>query len=183
MQSMVPSRSPSTTASRSGSARSGGFILVEVSYSVSRTAWSVSSRWCGVASAVTRTPRALPRRTASTAPAVEMCAMWTLPPVSSASSTSRSTITVSAAPGQPRSPSSVDTGPSFIGAFSVRLGSSQWSITVSANACAYSSARRMTRALATGRPSSETATQPASRRSPYSASSWPRDPRVMAPIG
>ncbi len=59
MQSMVPSRSPSTTAWRSASDRSGGFILVEVSYSVSLTAWSVSSRWWGVASAVTRTPARL----------------------------------------------------------------------------------------------------------------------------
>ena len=39
------------------------------------------------------------------------------------------------------------------------------------------------RALATGRPSSESATQPASRRSPYSDISSPREPRVMAPMG
>jgi hypothetical protein len=41
----------------------------------------------------------------------------------------------------------------------------------------------MTRALATGRPSSENATQPASRRSPNSAISSPFWPRVIAPIG
>ena len=63
------------------------------------------------------------------------------------------------------------------------MGSSQWSMTGRSKACAYSSARRIIRALATGRPSSETATQPASRRSPYSARSSPREPRVMAPMG
>ena len=41
----------------------------------------------------------------------------------------------------------------------------------------------MTRALATGLPSSENATQPASFRSPNSESSSPFWPRVMAPIG
>ena len=42
---------------------------------------------------------------------------------------------------------------------------------------------RISLLLATGRPSSETATQPASRRSPYSDRSSPFEPRVMAPIG
>ena len=136
-----------------------------------------------MASAVTRTPRALPRRTASTDAAAERCATWTRPPVSSASSTSRSTMMASPAAGWPRRPSTVETGPSFMQAFSARVGSSQWSMTARSKAFAYSRARRMTRALATGRPSSETATQPASLRSPYSASSSPFWPRVMAPIG
>ncbi len=89
----------------------------------------------------------------------------------------------SPAPGAPRSPSIVATGPSFMDAPWASVGSSQWSITVRSKAFAYSRARRIMRALAIGRPSSETATQPASRRSPYSASSSPFDPRVMAPMG
>ncbi len=44
-------------------------------------------------------------------------------------------------------------------------------------------ARRMTRAFMTGRPSSEIATMPASRMEPMAASSSPRLPLVMAPIG
>ena len=134
-------------------------------------------------SAVTFTPRALPRRTASTEAAAERWAMWTLPPVSSASSTSRSTMIASPAAGAPRSPSSVATGPSFMHAFSASVGSSQWSISTRPKVRAYSSARRIMRALATGLPSSENATQPASCRSPNSASSSPFWPRVMAPIG
>ena len=65
-------------------------------------------------SAVTLTPRALPRRTASTDAAAERCAMWTRPPTSSARSTSRSTMMASPAAGWPRRPSTVDTGPSFM---------------------------------------------------------------------
>ena len=134
-------------------------------------------------SAVTSTPRALPRRTASTEAAAERCAMCTRPPVSSASSTSRSTMIASPAAGAPRSPSFVETAPSFMQACSASVGSSQWSITTRPKPRAYSSARRITRALATGLPSSDTATQPASCRSPYSASSTPCWPRVIAPIG
>ena len=89
----------------------------------------------------------------------------------------------SPAAGAPRSPSSVATGPSFMQAASASVGSSQWSITTRPKPFAYSSARRIMRALATGLPSSETATQPASRRSPSSASSSPFWPRVIAPIG
>ncbi len=134
-------------------------------------------------SAVTLTPRALPRLTASTEAAAERWAMWTRPPTSSASSTSRSTMMASPAAGWPRSPSTVETGPSFMHAFSARVGSSQWSMIARSKAFAYSSARRITRALATGLPSSENATQPASFKSPYSESSSPICPRVMAPIG
>ncbi len=50
-QSIAPERRPAIRAWRSLSARSGGFIFLCVS-SV-RTASSVSSRWCGVASQVT----------------------------------------------------------------------------------------------------------------------------------
>ena len=90
---------------------------------------------------------------------------------------------LAARPAAPRRPSSVATGPSFMHAFSASVGSSQWSISARSKACAYSRARRIMRALATGLPSSENATQPASCRSPYSASSSPLWPRVMAPIG
>ncbi len=48
---------------------------------------------------------------------------------------------------------------------------------------AYSSARRMSSAFITGRPSSETATQPASRSSPISASDSPLSPFEIAPTG
>ncbi len=134
-------------------------------------------------SAVTRIPRFLPRRTESSDAAAERWATCTRPPVSSASRTSRSTIIASPADGAPRRPSSVATGPSFMHAPSCSVGSSQWSITTSSQPFAYSSARRIMRALATGLPSSETATQPASRRSPSSASCSPCCPRVIAPIG
>ncbi len=48
---------------------------------------------------------------------------------------------------------------------------------------AYSSARRISSAVATGRPSSEKATQPAAFCSPSSASWSPFDPIDTAPIG
>ena len=80
------------------------------------TASSVSSRWCGVASAVTRTPRALPRRTASTERrALETWAMCTL----AAGQLGQQHVALDhdrlAAPRARRAgPSSVDTGPSFM---------------------------------------------------------------------
>src|SRR2546428_2464318 len=74
-QSMVPSASASISASVSRFVRSGGAIFLLASHQ--RTASSVRSRWWGVTSAVTRTPRAFASRTRRTAPAVERCAMWT----------------------------------------------------------------------------------------------------------
>ena len=74
MQSIVPSRSPSMSAWRSSSARSGGFILRRVS-SV-RTSSSVIVRWCGLASQVTATPRAFASRMTSTDSRAERCWMW-----------------------------------------------------------------------------------------------------------
>ena len=68
-QSMVPSASPRRSASTSALVRSGGLTLNTVSYSPARS--SVSSRWCGVTSAVTRQPLDLAQRTISTEPAVE----------------------------------------------------------------------------------------------------------------
>ena len=51
------------------------------------------------------------------------------------------------------------------------------------NIDAYSSARRISSAVATGRPSSVIATQPAARRSPISVSCSPFEPIDTAPIG
>src|SRR5256712_3993141 len=73
MQSTVPSASASISASTSRLVRSGGAIFVFGSQVL--TASSVSTRWCGVTSAVTRTPRAFASRTRRTAPTVETWAM------------------------------------------------------------------------------------------------------------
>ncbi len=75
--SSTPERTPSMMAWRSSSERSGGFIFLWLS-SV-RTASSVSSRWCGVASAVTSTPAALARSMISTVVRADTCWMWMRP--------------------------------------------------------------------------------------------------------
>ena len=64
----------------------------------------------------------------------------------------------------------------------LRAGSSQWSMTGSPKGFKYRSADFISAALATGAPSSETPTTPASANSPRSAKSFPRRPRVTAPI-
>ncbi len=61
--------------------------------------------------------------------------------------------------------------------------SSQCCTTVSPNVRAYSIARRISSAFITGRPSSDTATQPASLSSPISASVSPARPFEIAPTG
>ena len=137
---MVPSASASRSASTSRLVRSGGAIFVLGSQL--RTASSVSSRWCGVASVVTRTPRALASRIMRTAPAVERWAMCTWAPVSSASTMSRATMTSSAAAGSPLSPSSVETSPSFITASRARWQSSAWLMIGVPKGREYSMARR-----------------------------------------
>ena len=78
-QSIVPSRRPPMIAWRSSSLRSGGFIFSRVS-SATGTAASVSVRWCGLASAVIRTPRALASATAATDSRALRCWMWMRPP-------------------------------------------------------------------------------------------------------
>ncbi len=78
MQSMVPSRSPSISACRSSSVRSGGFIFSRVSSRSSRLR-SVSVRWCGDASALMCTPLALAAATASTDSRALRCWMWIRP--------------------------------------------------------------------------------------------------------
>ena len=71
---MVPSTSPSVTPLTWPLARSGGFILKFESNA--RSDSSVSVKWWGVTSVVTRMPRRLARRTASTALPVETCITW-----------------------------------------------------------------------------------------------------------
>ena len=78
MQSIVPSRRPAISAWRSSSARSGGFIFSRVSSRSSSASW-VSVRWCGVASAVIFTPRALASAIASTDSRALRCWMWIRP--------------------------------------------------------------------------------------------------------
>ena len=70
---------------------------------------SVSSRWCGVTSAVTRMPRRLAQRRISTLPAVETWQTCSRAPTCSASSTSRAMIASSATAGQPGRPSRAET--------------------------------------------------------------------------
>src|SRR2546421_1954615 len=139
-QSIVPSASASISASVSRLLRRGGGLLIFAA--PQRPAAPVSSRWWGVTSAVTRTPRAFASRTSRTAPAVERCAMWTWAPVSSASTISRATITSSAAAGMPGSPSSVDTTPSCMQPARDSVWSSAWLITGAPKGRVYSMARR-----------------------------------------
>ena len=68
---------PASIASRSAASRSGGFILVLVSYGIGApSASSVSVKWCGATSQVTRMPASLPLRTARSDARALMCATW-----------------------------------------------------------------------------------------------------------
>ncbi len=192
MASMIPSLSAPTMDCRSLSARRGGFIFAWVSYDstagpsaagMPATASSVRVKWCGVASAVTRTPRAFACRMARTLPAALTCATCKCAPVISARSRSRSTIATSAAAGMPGSPRRVATAPSFMQPSALSVRSSAWTMTGRSRSRAYSSARRITPADMTGRPSSVTQTQPASFNSAMSARASPLLPRVMEPAG
>ena len=73
----------------------------------------VSSRWCGVTSAVTGSPRALAQRSTSTVSAVETWQTCSRDRVSPASWTSRATMLASAAAGQPGRPSRPEISPSW----------------------------------------------------------------------
>jgi hypothetical protein len=79
----------------------------------------------------------------------------------------------SASLGIPLRPRRIDITPSFIAPPLASVGSSQWSATGMPKARAYSSAVRIICALATGLPSSLTATAPAATISPNSASVSP----------
>src|SRR5712692_1491231 len=196
---MMPSESAPTMACRSLSLRRGGDIFACVSEGSTggasscrkagteagtpATASSVSVKWCGVASAVTRTPRAFASRMARTVPAALTWATCRWAPVISARSRSRCTMATSAAAGIPGSPSRVATAPSFMQPGPVSVRSSACTMTGRPRSCAYSKARRITPADITGRPSSVRQTHPASLSSAMSLSDSPRDPRVMAPAG
>src|SRR6266850_6055272 len=130
-----------------------------------------------------RMPRALARRMISTERAALTCATCTRPPVSSARSASRATITDSAASGIPLRPMRVETQPSCMTPPPLRSGSSACWITGILSSRVSSSARRMISAFRTGFPSSEIATAPASTRSSISVSCSPSWPRVTAAIG
>ena len=181
MISIVPSLSPPMTASTSLQVRSGGFILKLESND--RSSSSVSVKWCGQASAVTRTPRRWPSRTSSTERAVEMCWMCSRPPVISARRMSRATMMSSAAAGMPARPSRIDSNPSFITPPTVSSGTWQCCMITRSNILAYSSARRISAAEATGAPSSVKATAPPATSWPSSASSSPLRPLLTAPTG
>ena len=129
---------------------------------------------------------AFAHRSTSTEPAVDTWATWTREPVCRASITSRATITSSAIPGQPGSPSRPDSSPSWQQAAGpASAGSCECCETTPPNALTYSSARRITRASWTHFPSSEKTFTAARERciSPSSASSSPARPRVTAPTG
>ena len=112
-----------------------------------------------------------------------MCAMWTAPRVSSASAMSRSAMIDSASPGIPRSPRAEAWKPSCATPSPLSVCSSQCSMIGMSNMLVYSSARRISIAVATGRPSSVIATQPAALSSAMSASCSPFCPRETAPMG
>ena len=76
--------------------------------------WSVSARWCGVTSHVTGRPAAFAARTWASAAAVDTCVRWSRAPGTSRTTSARiaiarATAPLSADPGQPLSPSTVDT--------------------------------------------------------------------------
>ncbi len=181
--SMVPSASASRSASTSVSVRSGGLTLK--TGLPERTISSVSSRWCGVTSAVTGQPCDFAQRTIRTEPAVERWQTCSRAPMCEASSTSRAMIASSATAGQPPRPSSAETAPSFIWAPSVSRGSWACWATTPSIVLTYSSARRISTASSTHLPSSEktrtAADEPCIASS--SASCLPSRPTLTAPTG
>ena len=117
-----------------------------------RSRSSVRVKWCGQASAVTRTPRRFPSRTSSTERAVEMCWMCSRPPVISARRMSRATMMSSAAAGIPGRPSRIDSSPSFITPPTVSSGTWQCCMMTRSNILAYSRACRISEADGDRRP-------------------------------
>src|ERR1700722_16340481 len=112
-----------------------------------------------------------------------MCAICSRAPVSPATSTSRPTQMDSVCAGIPLSPRRVDCGPSRITPPAKSDGSSQWSTTSKSSERQYSITWRISRAVATGFPSSLTATIPASFMAAISARASPLLPTDAAPIG
>src|SRR6266404_3921390 len=178
--STVPSTSPARSASRSSRAASGGFILNRESYVTSS---SISVKWCGVTSQLTRKPRDFAQRTCSSDAFAERCATCNRAPVNSASCTSRAAQTDSAAAGIPRNPSRVEVTPSRITAPAASETSSACSITGRFSDRQYSITCRASLAVPIGFPSSETPTIPASFIAAISAIASPLLPTDAAPIG
>ena len=143
----------------------------------------MSVRWCGVTSAVTRTPRAFAARMSSTEPAVLTCAMCTCAPVASASAMSRATIVSSAAAGTPRRPRRVETQPSCMTPPAASAGSSQWSMIGSAEHRGVLERAAHEVRVGDRRAVVAEGDAPACASSPSSASSLPARPRVTQPIG
>src|ERR1022692_1163735 len=143
---------------------------------------SVSSRWCGVTSAVTCPPFDFAQRMISTEPAVETWQTCSADPTCAASRQSRAITASSATAGQPVRPRMPETSPSFICAPSVSLGSWACGAITPPKALTYSSARRIRTASDTHRPSSEkTLTRAAeSAIAPSSASRLPAMPALTA---
>ena len=176
-----PCRSASTIAPARAAAGSSSGSCRTRSGPTSRS--SVRVKWCGATSHVTRAPRALAARTARRACRVLRCAMWTALPVISASAMSRSTITDSAAAGMPRRPEDrrdvalVRDPLALQGRLLAVVDDGHVEHAGVLQRPAHQEGR------GTGRPSSEIATQPASRRSAISASCSPFIPFETAPIG
>ena len=121
-------------------------------------------------------------RTSSTVPAAEQWRKCTGVPVTAHSSMSRATITVSATDGRPGIPSRLDHAPSCMCPPPARVSSSAcWATIAPGSDAAYSSARRITPALATQAPSSVKMRTPSAYSSPIGASCSPARPTVMQP--
>ncbi len=90
---------------------------------------------------------------------------------------------LSASEGIPVRPSRADTAPSCMWPPAASEGSSSWQTIGVPRSLAYSSARRMTAAVPTGRPSSLNATAPAAASACISARRSPAWPSVTAAIG
>ena len=110
---------------------------------------------------------------------------WSREPTCWARRTSRAMMLSSATAGQPVSPRTAETSPSFICAPAVRRGSCACWATTPSNALTYSRARRIRTGSWTQMPSSENIRTRAreSAMAPSSASRSPASPTVTAPTG
>ena len=205
--SAVPSSSASRQAAASATDRSGGLTRSDEAYGAATierrssahgsplashaqrrapaSHSSVSARWCGVTSQVTGSPLAFARRTRSSEPAVERWVRCSRAPGTSRTTSariarSRATAASSAAAGQPRSPSTVATNPSFASAPCGQASHPRHARRSAARAPRHTRARSGTSsAVATGAPSSVKPTTPASASSPSAARVSPARPALI----
>ena len=131
-------------------------------------------------SPVAATPLASAWSSAATDSRAERCIRWSGRSSAPASERSRSTITLSAVDGYGPIPSSAETAPSCAWPPRESDGSSQWSASRRSVSALYCSARRMSPAETTGRPSSVNAAAPAPASSAISVSSSPSWPLLIA---